>query len=286
MDYGQRGGTVPNPADPYTPVNPCGDPVTVTSPPDATPVVDVASAEGGALRAQDVRTTGDPTGLSGALVRVDPATGAASPGNPLASSPDANTQRVVGTGFRNPYRLAFRPGTSELYLGNVGNNTWEAIDRITVPASGTPTTIPNAGLAVLRGARPWRPGTRRSARRCATTCMPRVRPPGSRRSTRTATSRRCRPPVPASPPTPPATDGAAPTGLAFYQGPSGAAISYPSKYANGLFFVDYDRDCLSFFPAAGGGAPSAAGIEVVASGIGNPVDLDAGAQRRPRVRGP
>ena len=72
------------------------------------------------------------------------------------------------------------------------------------------------------------------------------------------------------------TDGAAPTGLAFYQGPSGAAISYPSKYANGLFFVDYDRDCLSFFPAAGGGAPSAAGIEVVASGIGNPVDLTRG----------
>jgi glucose/arabinose dehydrogenase len=275
LDYGQRGGTVPDPADPYTPVNPCGDPVTITSPPGATPVVDVASAEGGALRAQDIRTTGDPTGLSGALVRVDPATGAASPGNPLASSPDANTQRVVGTGFRNPYRLVFRPGTSELYLGNVGNNTWEGIDRITVPASGTPTTIPNAGWPCYEG-----PTVAPGYSTLGTTLCENLyaqgasawQPPFYSYSHKSTLS----PTGPCFSPNATGTDGAAPTGLVFYQGPSGAAISYPSKYANGLFFVDYDRDCLSFFPAGGGGAPSAAGIEVVASGIGNPVDLTRG----------
>ena len=151
LDYGQYGGTVPDPTNPYTPVNPCGDPVTVTSPAGTTPVVDVPTAEGGALRGQDVRTTGDPTGLGGALVRIDPATGVASAGNPLASSADANTKRIVATGFRNPYRLTFRPGTSELYLGNVGNHTWEAIDKLTVPASATPTTIPNAGWPCYEG---------------------------------------------------------------------------------------------------------------------------------------
>ena len=52
-----------------TPKNPCGDP----GGSDPTP----PTAEGGSLRSQDIRTTGDPTGLSGAIIRVDPATGAA-----------------------------------------------------------------------------------------------------------------------------------------------------------------------------------------------------------------
>jgi glucose/arabinose dehydrogenase len=272
VDYGQRGGTVPNTTSPYTPVNPCGDPVTVTSPPGATPVVDVVSAEGGALRSQDVRTTGDPTGLGGALVRIDPATGDASSGNPLSSSSDANTRRIVATGFRNPYRLSFRPGTSELFLGNVGNNTWEAIDRITVPASATPTTIPNAGWPCYEG-----PGVAPGYSTLGTALCDSFYAQGasawqkpfysySHKST-------LQPTGPCFNPNASGDDGASPTGLAFYRGPTGSAISYPNKYVGGLFFVDYDRDCLSFFPAGAGGAPSAAGIEVVASGIGNPVDL-------------
>src|SRR5215204_5050514 len=81
VDYGQDGA----------PVNPCGDPPggapgTVLTPP---------TAEGGALRSQDLRTTGDPTGLNGAILRVDPATGQGLPDNPFASSPDANARRIV-----------------------------------------------------------------------------------------------------------------------------------------------------------------------------------------------
>ena len=41
------------------------------------------AAEGGALRSQDVRTTGDPAGLNGASCGVDPATGAGLPDNPI-----------------------------------------------------------------------------------------------------------------------------------------------------------------------------------------------------------
>src|SRR3990172_3561631 len=38
-DYGQRGGTIPDPDNPITPVNPCGDPTTLLEPnPDGTPV--------------------------------------------------------------------------------------------------------------------------------------------------------------------------------------------------------------------------------------------------------
>src|SRR5205823_9070488 len=87
------------------------------------------TAEGGALRSQDVRTSADPTGLDGSIIRVDPDTGAALPTNPLASSTDANTRRIVATGMRNPFRFTFRPGTNELWVGDVGWSTWEEIDR-------------------------------------------------------------------------------------------------------------------------------------------------------------
>jgi glucose/arabinose dehydrogenase len=100
------------------PPNPCGDP----------------SKEGGSLRAQDVRTSGDPTGLNGTVIRIDPDTGKAWPGNPLAG-PDENARRIVATGFRNPFRFAIDPTTHELYAGNVGWDTYEEIDRFN-PASG------------------------------------------------------------------------------------------------------------------------------------------------------
>jgi glucose/arabinose dehydrogenase len=60
-DYGQAGNPV---------INPCGDPPGgeggVQTPP---------TAEGGALRSQDLLTSSDPAGLSGTVLRVDPAAG-------------------------------------------------------------------------------------------------------------------------------------------------------------------------------------------------------------------
>jgi glucose/arabinose dehydrogenase len=85
--------------------------------------------EGGSLRSQDVRTTGDPTGLDGAIVRIDPLTGEAAPGNPFTTG-DANRRRIVAFGMRNPFRFAFRPGTRELWIGDVGNDLWEEVNRI------------------------------------------------------------------------------------------------------------------------------------------------------------
>ena len=73
-DYGQTG----------TPANPCGDPPgTVGS------LLTPPTSEGGRLRVQDLRTpatAGDPTGLDGSLIRIDPATGAGAPDNPLKNS--------------------------------------------------------------------------------------------------------------------------------------------------------------------------------------------------------
>jgi glucose/arabinose dehydrogenase len=140
-DYGQLGGTVDGTP---TPQNPCGDPPT----PAGTDLVP-PSAEGGALRAQDLRTMSDPVGLDGAVLRIDPSTGLDWPGNALAGSSDPNARRIVAYGLRNPYRFTIRPGTKEVWIGEVGWDTWEEIDRI--PDLGAPTGTPDFGWPCWEG---------------------------------------------------------------------------------------------------------------------------------------
>ena len=107
------------------------------------------TAEGGALRSQDVRTAADPTGLDGSIIRVNPDTGAALPDNPNAASSDPNTRRIVAYGLRNPFRWAFKPGTSDIYVGDVGWTAWEEVNRIVDGGPGR-----ELRLALLRGQRP------------------------------------------------------------------------------------------------------------------------------------
>ena len=117
-DWGQAG----------SPKNPCGDPPgtvgsTLTRP----------TSEGGRLRAQDIRTTGDPTGLAGSVIRIDPATGA-----PVGSSGvDANAKRIVAYGLRDATRLAVRPGTNDIWVTDRGGGYWEELHRVT-PGSSKP----------------------------------------------------------------------------------------------------------------------------------------------------
>ena len=110
--------------------NPCGDP----------------PGEGGALRSQDVRTIADPTTLDGAVLRINKSTGQGLPDNPFAGSSDANARRIIAYGLRNPFRATFRPGTGELWVGDVGWNTWEEVNRV-----ATPTSADELRLALLRG---------------------------------------------------------------------------------------------------------------------------------------
>jgi glucose/arabinose dehydrogenase len=97
--------------------NPCGDPANA----------------GGSLRAQDVREGGDQTDYSGSIIRIDPATGEALPDNPLFSSSDVRARRILAFGLRNPFRFTIRPGTDEVYVGDVGQATWEELDSLTSP---------------------------------------------------------------------------------------------------------------------------------------------------------
>ena len=71
------------------------------------------------------------------ILRLDPATGASLPNNPNHASSNANAQRIDAYGLRNPFRFTFRPGTNEVWIGDVGWNTWEEINRITDPTAAS-----------------------------------------------------------------------------------------------------------------------------------------------------
>ena len=84
---------------------------------------------------QDLRTPGDPTGLDGTLIRIDPRTGAGVSGNPLFGSADANERRILAYGLRDSVRLAIRPGTNDVWVGDRGGGYWEEFNR--VPDAGS-----------------------------------------------------------------------------------------------------------------------------------------------------
>jgi glucose/arabinose dehydrogenase len=203
------------------PENPCGDPPN----------------EGGALRAQDVRTVADPTGLNGSVIRIDPETGAGWPGNPLATSADPNARRIVAFGLRNPFRFVIDPATHEVYVGNVGWNDYEEIDRFN-PAAEAPY---NSGWPCYEG--PERQLNYESAH--LSLCESLYASPGA--AAQPFFSYRHRQGLTAGDP---CLDfrGSAISGFAFYgEGP------FPPSYQGAMFFSDSVRGCIyAMFPGADG----------------------------------
>jgi glucose/arabinose dehydrogenase len=81
-------------------------------------------------RAQDERSR------LGKLLRLDPA------------RPDLGW-RVVATGLRNPWRMAFDRVTGMLWLGDVGQDRVEEVDALYLPEDGQ--RVPNLGWAAYEG---------------------------------------------------------------------------------------------------------------------------------------
>jgi glucose/arabinose dehydrogenase/PKD repeat protein len=256
-DYGQDGN----------PLNPCGDPPAgvggVQSPP---------TAEGGSLRSQDLRTSGDPVGLSGAILRVDRNTGAGLPGNPLFGSADLNARRIIAHGTRNPFRLTIRPGTNEIWVGDVGSNRWEEIERIPDPAG----PVKNLGWPCYEGGRDTTTGASLSLRHSGwdstglNICENlygqepnAVTPPyfAYGHSESVVSGDTC------------PTGDSSIAGLAF--GPQ-TGSSYPPAYRGALFFADYSRDCIWAMRAGTNGLPDPATRQAFVAGAANPVDLEIG----------
>ncbi|MGH7766101.1 MAG: PQQ-dependent sugar dehydrogenase, partial [Candidatus Binatia bacterium] len=228
VDFGQQG-------------NPCGDPPN----------------EGGALRSQSIeRPANEPVVLNGTVLRVDPDTGDALPDNPLFSSADLNERRIVAYGLRNPFRITDRPGTSEIWIGDVGWGLREELDRIPDPRAG----VLNFGWPCYEG------NQRESGYDGANLgiCESLYQRPGA--VTAPAFSYR----VQQFPSENCASGTASVSGLAFYGG-----SSYPAQYDGALFFSDYSRKCIwvMFNPPGSGGTMR---VETFLAQAAAPVDLKIG----------
>lgn len=81
-----------------------------------------ASADPLALRAQDLNR------YSGKILRINP-DGSAPGNNPFDDGTNSIRSKVYSYGLRNPYRFTLHPVTGEVYLGDVGWNSWEEINR-------------------------------------------------------------------------------------------------------------------------------------------------------------
>ena len=248
VDYGQDGA----------PVNPCGDPpggvgATLTPP----------TAQGGALRSQDLRTSGDPVSLDGSIIRVNPATGAALSDNPLFASSDPNARRIIAYGMRNPFRFTTRPGTEELWIGDVGWSTWEEINRVLDPND---SVVENFGWPCYEG------NGRQSGYDGANLniCENLYGNPGAvtapyhayHHSANVVPNDGC------------PTGSSSVAGLEFEF--AAAPSSYPAEYDDALFFADYSRDCIWVMLKGANGHPAPGLIRAFDAGAANPVNLETG----------
>jgi glucose/arabinose dehydrogenase len=210
-DYGQTG-------------NPCNDPPggTMTLP----------TANGGSLRSQSIRRpAGQPTVLSGTVIRVDPDTGLGKTDNPLGTSAGTNAHRIVAAGLRNPFRFTIRPGTNELWIGDVGQNTWDEINRDASPTSG----VQNFGWPCFEGNATF-------GLSGANACSGLTNNQGYfayHHSLRLTNDDPC-----------PTANGTAISGLTFYSGGN-----YPAAYKDALFFADHSRSCIWVAKAGTNGLP-------------------------------
>ena len=256
-DYGHTG----------TPSNPCGDP-----PGGIGSVMTTPTSEGGRLRVQDLRTPGDPTGLDGTLIRIDPRTGAGVPGNPLYSSADENERRILAYGMRDPSGSRSAPARTTCGSATVAAGTSRSSTACPTPArcatsdgpatraAWTPMATPTAGSGrrSLEEARTsaWT-STPRATRRCPVLVLrPRAE---HRRPTSRARRTRGRP------------AGALLSGMSFYPAAGG---SFPAPYRKALFFGDRMRDCIFALLPGSDGLPERGNVMLFASEALHAIDLE------------
>lgn len=240
-DWGQEG----------IPPNPCDDPPGryLTAP----------TSEGGALRSQDIRTRSDPTGLSGTVLRLDPDTALPMPDNPGTGT--VNERRIVAHGLRNPFRMAVRPGTNEIWVGDVGWREWEEIDRIPDPKA----TVRNFGWPCYEGAS--RQGSYDALDLDLCESLYSAGPAAHSTPHFTYAHHALITPGESC-----GTGSSSTSGLAF----TPQASSFPPKYDGALFFADYSRKCIWAMLAGAGGLPDPAQVELFVDGAANPAELQFG----------
>jgi glucose/arabinose dehydrogenase/PKD repeat protein len=246
IDWGQDG----------SPPNPCGDP---PSPPGT--ALAPPTAEGGSLRSQDLRTSGDPVGLDGTLIRVDD-NGAPLPSNPLFANPDSNAKRIIAYGLRNPFRFTFRPGTNEMWIGDVGGGNWEEINQL--PSTTGP--VLNFGWPCYEGPAKFSSWDNANLNICENLYAD----PSA--DTKPYFTYHHNNKVVAGESCPVGSSSISGLSFEFSTGTS----PYPPAYKDALFFADYSRKCIWVMKKGTDGKPAPGQIETFVAAAGGPVDLERG----------
>ncbi len=252
-DYGQFG---------WPAKNQCGDPPGKVGE-ELTP----PTAEGGSLRSQNTEN------LDGSVIRIDPETGEGLPGNPFygkeagaSARARENEARIIAYGFRNPFRFAIDPVSDEVYVGNVGWNSYEEIDRF----STEPNPAYNSGWPCFEGPGPTPGFDGLGLNVCnnlyenedaGLTSLPFFYYEHDAGVTPEDTC--------------PTEYGAAISGLDFYEGEA-----FPPSYEGALFFSDTVRRCFYvMFPGAGGEPdPSTTTPFLTDGGIYPGIDIQEGPE--------
>ena len=103
---------------------------------------------------------------------------------PAGLQPRPDARRIVAFGFRNPFRFAIDPVRGEVFVGNVGNGSYEEVDRFPLLPS-SPTT-PAGPASKARGPIPASRASNSISANASTTSRARPR----NRSSTTATAAR------------------------------------------------------------------------------------------------
>jgi glucose/arabinose dehydrogenase len=197
------------------------------------------------------------------------------------SNPGAATQSatVVAIGLRNPFRFALNPNNAssdELFIGNVGWNTWEAIDRWTL-------AVQNFGWPCYEG---WDPSSHNIApqpdyQQSTNFCQLRgnVTPPltapyfaYAHESYVTADDTKGHTCGPRPSHGGPDQNGSVLSAIGFTN--PNSSNGYPDSYKGALYFGDYLRKCIWVFPNT---ASQSNTPQTFAKGLeGGPVDLKSG----------
>ena len=225
--------------------NLCGDPPGANAKGTA---LTVPGAEGGSLRSQSLLRPGGEVLLNGTLDRINPDTGEGWPTNPDATSANANAQRIVGFGFRNPFRFVVNPRLGDVFLGNVGANLWEEIDRIPMDHFQVGEPIYNSGWPCYEGPEPEKEFSVLGLNACERL----YDTPGATEEPFFYYSH-FEPVVPGDECS--HDSGSAISGEAFYEG-----STYPAEYDNALFFSDSVRHCIYVMLADADGEPDPATV--------------------------
>ena len=193
-------------------------------------------------------------------MRVNPDTGEALPTNPLAGRSDPNARRIIAYGFRNPFRFAFRPGTTELWVGDVGWNNTEEINRL---VSTTDTYVENFGWPCWEGRLHQGGYDAANLNLCETLYSA----GGASNAMLTYDHSAKVTPEDTCP-----VGGSAVSGMVF--NPSTGTL--PSEFDGALFFADYARGCIWAMERGTGPGPDPTKVRWFRSGASVPVDIQFG----------